>query len=69
MPPGETVLATPPASYTANPGRLSITCSPGKIRIVVFSVISLSLPLKYENLADSISALCRVLKGFVNELP
>ncbi len=35
---------------------VSIKCSPGNTRMVVFSVISLSLPLRYENLADSINA-------------
>ena len=46
-----------PSSLIANPGRLSITCSPGKSKMVVFSTRSLSLPLKYENLADSTRAL------------
>ena len=41
----------------AKPGRLSITCSPGYTNIVVLSIRSLFLPVTYENLADSISAL------------
>ena len=56
-PDGDTAVATPPTSLIAKPGLLSMTCSPGNRRMVVFSVISLLLPLKYENLADSIRAL------------
>jgi len=37
--------------------------------IVVFANLSLSIPLWYENLADSINALCIVLKGLASELP
>ena len=51
------------------PGLLSIKCSPGIKRMVVFSIASLLLPILYENLAASISALCRVLNGLVCEFP
>ena len=68
-PDGDTAFAVPLSSLIAKPGLLSITCSPGNRRMVVFSVISLSFPVKYENLADSISALCTVLKGLVREFP
>ena len=57
VPPGETAIAVPVIFWRANPGLLSRTCSPGNSKIVVFSTISLLLPLKYENLADSIRAL------------
>ena len=68
-PEGETALAVPLSSLIAKPGLLSTTYSPGKRRIVVFSTISLLLPLKYENLADSSRALWIVLNGVVKELP
>ena len=57
VPPGLTAFATPLSFFIPNPGLLSTRCSPGKSNIVVFSTISLSLPLKYENRADSIRAL------------
>ena len=66
---GLIAVAVPLTLFIPKPGRLSIKCSPGKSNIVVFSTKSLSFPLRYENLADSISALCKVLNGFVNELP
>ena len=68
-PPGLTAFAIPPSSFIPKPGRLSTIWLPGKSNIVVLSTKSLSLPATYENLADSISALWIVLKGFVNELP
>ena len=68
-PVGDTAVAVPLTSLIANPGRLSIIYSPGKSKMVVYSVISLLLTLKYENLADSKRALWTVLKGLVNELP
>ena len=54
---GETAVAVPLTSLIAYPGLLSIKCSPGYKRIVVFSTISLSSPLKNENIADFRSAL------------
>jgi hypothetical protein len=45
-PEGETAVAVPLTSLIAKPGLLSITCSPGYRRMVVFSIISLSLPLR-----------------------
>ena len=45
-PEGDIEIAVPPISLIAYPGLLSMACSPGKRRIVVFSVISLLLPFK-----------------------
>ena len=69
LPLGDTAVAVPLSSLIANPGLLSTTCSPGYRRTVVFSISSLSVPLKYENLAASIKARWIVLKGLVKELP
>ena len=44
-PAGENTFAVPPTFLSANPGLLSIVWIPGNNRIVVFSVISLLLPL------------------------
>ena len=52
-PDGDTAVAVLLTDLTANPGLLSITCSPGKSNIVVFSIKSLLFPSTYENLADS----------------
>ena len=68
-PDGDTAVAVLLTSLTAKPGLLSITCSPGKSNIVVFSIKSLLFPSTYENLADSSRALWIVLKGCANELP
>ena len=68
-PDGDTAVAVLLTSLTANPGLLSITCSPGKSNIVVFSIKSLLFPLKYENLADSSKALWIVLNGCAKEFP
>ena len=54
---GLIAFATPDSFRIPNPGLLSIIWSPGKSNIVVLSTKSLSFPLRYENLADSISAL------------
>ena len=42
---GFSTTATPPLFLILKPGLLSISCSPGMRRMVVFSVASLSLPL------------------------
>ena len=68
-PAGLPAFATPPSFLIPKPGLLSTTCSPGYKSIVVLSTKSLSFPLRYENLAASMSALCNVLKGLVSELP
>jgi hypothetical protein len=69
VPLGDVTVAVPPIFSKAKPGRLSTVCCPGIKRIVVFSTSSLLFPLKYENLAASIIALCRVLKGCAREFP
>ena len=56
-PAGLTAFATPPSLRIPKPGLLSTICSPGYKSIVVLSTRSLSSPLKYENLAASMSAL------------
>ena len=68
-PAGLIAFAIPPSFLIPKPGLLSTTCSPGYKSIVVLSTKSLSFPLRYENLAASMSALCIVLKGLVSELP
>ena len=62
-------LELPGSTLIPKPGLLSTIWSPGYINIVVFSIISLSLPPKYENLADSRRALWIVLNGWVKEFP
>ena len=56
-PAGLTAFATPPSFLIPKPGLLSTICSPGYKSIVVLSTRSLSSPLRYENLAASMSAL------------
>ena len=68
-PDGETTFAAPPTFFILNPGLLSMVCSPGMRRIVVFSIKSLDEPFKYEKRADSKIALWIVLKGLARELP
>ena len=70
VPDGETTLTPKAGSLRiAKPGLLSTTCSPGKSKIVVCSILSLLFPFRYENLADSINALWIVLKGLAREFP
>ena len=68
-PEGGYAFAVPESLRIPHPGRLSTIYSPGYKRTLVFSTRSLFDPAKNENLADSRSALCNVIKGLVRLVP